>query len=300
MKLVVALALSLLLLCSCSAFKPSTQSVAITASEANAEIFIDGQSKGTGTVTAELQRNKSHAVMARVGDRVGTATIGTKMAVTGILDIVGGVFFLIPLVFFGSVVGIVEGFKLIPESAQQIEQSFADAAVQRADAAAEAMRVYSSGTFGEIVGVRAMEVLIVWSFTPIMGWNFLDQGMQVVFSRAIPGIVRRHSRDDVASFLEAHDLGFADISCWIVHPGGVRVIEAYEEALDLPEEALQETRRVLRDHGNMSSATVLFVLDRFLQGNRPGPGEHAVLTALGPGFSSEHVLLRGVQEGVGL
>ncbi len=127
----------------------------------------------------------------------------------------------------------------------------------------------------------------------VMGWNFLDEGMQVVFSRAIPGIVRRQSRADVTSFLAEHGLDLEDVACWVVHPGGLRVIESYEEALDLPAEALHETRAVLRDHGNMSSATVLYVLERFLAGGRPREGEYAFLTSLGPGFSSEHVLLRG-------
>jgi len=127
----------------------------------------------------------------------------------------------------------------------------------------------------------------------VMGWNFLDQGMQVVFSRAIPGLVTRHSRTDITSFLAEHGIGIDDIRSWIVHPGGTRVIEAYEQALGLPEEALGETRAVLRDHGNMSSATVFYVLERFLGAGRPEPGEYALMTALGPGFSSEHVLLVG-------
>jgi len=127
----------------------------------------------------------------------------------------------------------------------------------------------------------------------VMGWNFLDEGMQVVFSRAIPGMVRRHSHADITSFLGEHGVGIDDVSSWVVHPGGIRVIEAYEQTLGLPEEALGETRAVLRDHGNMSSATVLYVLERFLRAGRPRVGEHALLTALGPGFCSEHVLLTG-------
>ena len=86
------------LLSGCSAFKPATQSVIITASDTSAEIFINAEPKGVGTVTAELRRNKSHAIMAKVGDRVGTATIGTSVSATGILDIVGGLFWLVPLI----------------------------------------------------------------------------------------------------------------------------------------------------------------------------------------------------------
>ena len=86
------------LLCGCSAFKPPTQSVIITASDTSAEIFINAEHKGVGTVTAELRRDKSHAIMAKVGGRVGAASIGTHVSTTGLLDIVGGLFFLVPLV----------------------------------------------------------------------------------------------------------------------------------------------------------------------------------------------------------
>ena len=71
------------------------------------------------------------------------------------------------------------------------------------------------------------------------------------------------------------------------------MIAAYQDALGLAPERLDHTRAVLRDHGNMSSPTCLFVLERFLRANEIGPGQHAVLSALGPGFCAEYVLLRG-------
>ncbi len=127
----------------------------------------------------------------------------------------------------------------------------------------------------------------------VMGWNFLEHGLQVVFSRAIPGLVKRHSRADIESFLADRRLDIADIDCWIMHPGGVRVLEAYERALGIDPACFAVTREVLRDSGNMSSATVLHVLDRFLGQDMLGAGQCGLLSALGPGFSSEHVLLGG-------
>ena len=83
---------------SCSLFAPSTQGVTVTSSDPQAEIFIDGNLVGRGAVSVSLRRNQSHTVMAKIGDRVGTSSIGTSISTTGVLDIVGGVFFLIPLI----------------------------------------------------------------------------------------------------------------------------------------------------------------------------------------------------------
>lgn len=96
-------ALSLLLAAStsltgCSLFVSGTQSVAISATDPTAEIFVDGQPAGKTPITTSLKRNKSHAVIARAGDRTGTAVIDTEISTTGVLDIVGGVLILIPLI----------------------------------------------------------------------------------------------------------------------------------------------------------------------------------------------------------
>ena len=95
----VLLAVVLLIPCqSCSLFASSTQSVAITATDMSADIYVDGSIVGRGAVTIDMKRNKSHSILARVGDRVAATTIGTSISATGVLDIVGGVLFLIPLI----------------------------------------------------------------------------------------------------------------------------------------------------------------------------------------------------------
>ncbi len=126
----------------------------------------------------------------------------------------------------------------------------------------------------------------------VMGWSFDAVGMQVVFSRAIPQIVREKVRSNTESFLARNSLPLTPLPHLIAHPGGIKVIAAYEESLRLGNGAMQHARAVLRDYGNMSSPTVLFVLKRFLDNGEARPGDHALLTALGPGFSAENVLLR--------
>lgn len=129
--------------------------------------------------------------------------------------------------------------------------------------------------------------------TEIMGWDMVDTGMQVVFSSRIPAIVQSLMRENVSEFLAGHQLTLDDIDHWVLHPGGAKVIGAYEAVLAIDRERLAHTREVLRRYGNMSSATVFFVLDAFRRAGAPGPGEYAVLAVLGPGFSCELALIRG-------
>jgi hypothetical protein len=93
-----AVVFSLLLVSGCSLFAPHTQPVLISTNEPEAEITVDGAKLGKGAVTVELQRNKTHAVMAKHGDRTAFATIGKSVSTTGYLDILGGIFFLIPFI----------------------------------------------------------------------------------------------------------------------------------------------------------------------------------------------------------
>ncbi|WP_418992065.1 type III polyketide synthase [Alistipes sp.] len=122
----------------------------------------------------------------------------------------------------------------------------------------------------------------------VMGWDFTDRGFKVRFSPGIPALVRAHVRDDVTAFLARHGRALSDLDHCIFHPGGRKVLAAYEEALELAPDALQTTRGVLRDYGNMSSTTVLYVLERFLDRRAAGCG---LMMAMGPGFSSEMLLL---------
>jgi len=122
----------------------------------------------------------------------------------------------------------------------------------------------------------------------IMGWDVTDDGLKAIFSRDIPTLVRRHMRDIAGSFLARNQLGFDDIDRFICHPGGAKVLSALEEAFNLGEGALADGRSVLRDYGNMSASTVLFVLERALRTGIPG---RSLMSTLGPGFTAGFLLL---------
>jgi alkylresorcinol/alkylpyrone synthase len=124
----------------------------------------------------------------------------------------------------------------------------------------------------------------------VMGWEFLDKGFKVLFSQDIPTIIATNINNDVTSFLEKHQLTLSDIKNFIFHPGGKKVLGAYEEALLVEGDFLKNTREVMNDNGNMSSPTVLYVLERFFsQGFENGYG---LMVSMGPGFSSEMALLQ--------
>ncbi|MGW3625154.1 type III polyketide synthase [Streptomyces sp. NPDC000880] len=126
----------------------------------------------------------------------------------------------------------------------------------------------------------------------VMGWDIKNSGFQVVLDPKVPDVVRRYLADDVEGFLGDHGLKPRDVTAWVCHPGGPKVLEAVTEALDLPEEALDVTWRHLADVGNLSSSSVLHVLRDTLADRRPPPGTPGLLLAMGPGFACELVLLR--------
>lgn len=125
----------------------------------------------------------------------------------------------------------------------------------------------------------------------VMGWDVSECGFKVVLSAEVPDMVRRHLRHDVDAFLADHGLERCDIAVWVSHPGGPRVLEAMQEALELPDGALAGAWRTLREVGNLSSTSVLLVLAEALA-SPPPPGSWGLMSAMGPGFCSELVLLR--------
>lgn len=126
----------------------------------------------------------------------------------------------------------------------------------------------------------------------LMGWRISERGFGVVLSPQVPTVARERLPRDVDLFLEQHDLTRKDIASWICHPGGPKVLEAMQVGLDLPSDALELTWKSLREVGNLSSSSVLFVLDDTIRERPPAPGSFGVLLAMGPGFCSELVLLQ--------
>jgi alkylresorcinol/alkylpyrone synthase len=127
----------------------------------------------------------------------------------------------------------------------------------------------------------------------IMGWDVTDSGFRVLLSADIAGLARSEVRPSLEAFLGRHGLSIADIDHWLVHPGGPRVIQALQEGLGLSDEALTLSWETLAEAGNISSASVLLILDKTLKRLPCGkPGEVGVLMAMGPAFSAELVLLQ--------
>jgi len=126
----------------------------------------------------------------------------------------------------------------------------------------------------------------------VMGWNVMSHGLQVVFDRSIPQIVQRHARSELHAFLAAQGLEQGAVDEFLFHPGGPRVLGAYAEAYGIGLERFCWSSATLREFGNMSSVTALYVLERYMAAHPPGRGGHAVVSALGPGFASESLLMR--------
>ncbi len=160
----------------------------------------------------------------------------------------------------------------------------AAAAVVRGDALAGATALGR-------VGARASHA---WKDSEdVMGWTVEDEGLAVVFSRRIPSLVANDFAPVVHDFLKRENDG-APPSRYDFHPGGRKVIDAYESALSLGGDALATSRAVLREYGNMSSPTVLFVLKESLARRPLAAGERSLIAALGPGFAAELALVEGM------
>ena len=125
-----------------------------------------------------------------------------------------------------------------------------------------------------------------------MGWDIGASGLRIVLGVEVPDLVRTHLRGDVDNFLGDHGLDRADIGWWVAHPGGPKVLEAMQEALEVGPETLAVTWRSLENIGNLSSVSVLHILADTLQDRPPPPGSHGLLLAMGPGFCLELVLLQ--------
>jgi alkylresorcinol/alkylpyrone synthase len=125
----------------------------------------------------------------------------------------------------------------------------------------------------------------------MMGWDISEKGFRIVLSREVPDLVRKNLAHDVDDFLAERGLTRADIGSWVLHTGGPKILEATADALELKNGELNVSWDCLRRTGNLSSASVLVVLEEVIKNRRPQPGTLGVLAAMGPGFCSEFVLL---------
>ncbi|NGQ93859.1 type III polyketide synthase [Brevibacillus sp. SYP-B805] len=142
-------------------------------------------------------------------------------------------------------------------------------------------------TAPRVLGTRT----VTWKDSlDVMGWEVTNDGLKVIFSRDIPTLVKQRMRGCVDTFLTQHRTELPQLSRFILHPGGAKVLTAYQDALGMAADQLKPSEEVLAEYGNMSSPTVLFVLERSLQ-HAWQPSERGLAAALGPGFSCELILL---------
>jgi alkylresorcinol/alkylpyrone synthase len=144
-------------------------------------------------------------------------------------------------------------------------------------------------TDGDALGVIEHSGEHTWpGTTDVMGWRLDDQGFGAIFSRSIPDLATTELRPAADKFMQRHGMTFEDIQTFCFHPGGAKVMSALEQAFETGEGLLSSEREILRDFGNMSAPTVLFVLERELA--TPGTGRRFI-SALGPGFTASFITM---------
>jgi len=148
--------------------------------------------------------------------------------------------------------------------------------------------VTSAGSFADKPAIGASGEHTWPQSLDVMGWDVADDGLKVVFSRDIPSLVAADLRPAVDGFLAKNGLTLANLDGFVCHPGGAKVLDALEEVFGLVPRSLTHARNVLRDHGNMSAVTVLYVLDETLKAGIRG---RLLMTSLGPGFTAGMLLI---------
>jgi alkylresorcinol/alkylpyrone synthase len=157
------------------------------------------------------------------------------------------------------------------------------------------VRSGSDGTAQKIARgprILATESVFYENTERVMGWDISGEGFKIVLSPELPALIRRTLANDVDAFLARHGLTRADIGSWVIHTGGPKVLTAIQDALALHDRDLAPSWDSLRRMGNLSSTSVLLVLEDVIEAHAPPPGTLGMLLALGPGFCSELILLR--------
>ena len=160
-----------------------------------------------------------------------------------------------------------------------------------------ATALFGDGAAGAIVSTKGVGPALgpageyTWpNSLDIMGWEIEEDGLKARFSQSIPALVAGDFQSILHAYLRKNDLELKDVDDFACHPGGAKVLDALEDAFGIARGALCQSRGVLRDYGNMSAATVLFVLERL---NWRDPSARHLMTALGPGFSAVFLMIGG-------
>lgn len=139
--------------------------------------------------------------------------------------------------------------------------------------------------------ILAEEMYHFYDAIGMMGFKLVDTGLQMILDKAVPEKIVEHFPAIIHPFLEKNNLTIDDINHLIFHPGGKKIVQTVEDLFGKLGKDIQDTKEVLRLYGNMSSATVLYVLERFMD-KKPAKGDLGLMLSFGPGFSAQRVLLR--------
>jgi len=145
----------------------------------------------------------------------------------------------------------------------------------------------SADTAGDRWRVAATGSCLIPNSQDVMSWRIGDHGFEMTLDARVPDLIREHLRPWLASWLAKHKLEFANIGSWAVHPGGPRILAAIEESLGLAQSQTQVSRDVLARHGNMSSPTVVFIVNELRRAAARLP---CVALGFGPGLMAEAAL----------
>jgi alkylresorcinol/alkylpyrone synthase len=157
------------------------------------------------------------------------------------------------------------------------------------DGAAAAVVTGQPGHGPRILGA---ETFLFPNSLDAMGFDLRETGFHIILAREVPELIRSRIKDLIGGFLERNRLRQEDIAAWVLHPGGQKLLSFVEQELGLTPEQTEPSWTVLRDYGNLSSASVLFVLEHWLARRQVDAGAFGLLAGFGPGFSAEMVLLQ--------
>jgi alkylresorcinol/alkylpyrone synthase len=146
------------------------------------------------------------------------------------------------------------------------------------------------------VQILASQSFLLGDSRHLMGYDIFDDGFHLKLDRSLPTRLAHEAPEVVQHFLKEHKLTKEDISYWLFHPGGIKILNFLLDVFEIEQEKCHWAFDVLREYGNMSSATILFVLQKFLAEKLLCPGEKAVVMGIGPGLTVELVLLEGANE----
>ena len=174
-------------------------------------------------------------------------------------------------------------------------QVFSTRATQPTDVIGAAL--FGDGAAAAVVGegkgprIAARKSVLYEGTQHLMGWSFTSDGMRLLLSKEVTDFIGERLKPVIAEFLGGRKLTQKDIAHWVLHPGGRRIIETYHEAFGLGPNDLRWTRGSLAKIGNLSSASILFILSDLIDAGAAKPGDRGLMCALGPGFASELLLL---------